>query len=348
MKKILHIVNSSIYIDKFRNFIKDNNFNFSHDYLVLANNKEVIYENGYEKSNLGRIDYIIPGFDFLVKDYQKVFIHGLFDNRLILNLYFNKKYLYKFYWIIWGGDFYFDFVGHSYLKRLILRYLKKIVVRKIRYMISYLENEVNLVKNYYKSEAIFLNCICYPNLTFEGLNSLIVNTEYKSPLKILVGNSSSINNYQIEVFEKIKFFNDIQVYTPLSYGPNFNREIIINCGNSIFGEKFFPITKFINYEEYKSFLNKIDIAIFNHKHQEAMGNILLLLYFGKKVYLNSKITSKEFFDKLGIVTYSINDISDYSEFINLDYNTLSNNSLLVSNIFTAENLIAQWKEIFDN
>lgn len=43
-----------------------------------------------------------------------------------------------------------------------------------------------------------------------------------------------------------------------------------------------PIVDFMDFNEYINFLSTIDIAIFNHKRQQGMGNIITLLGMGKK------------------------------------------------------------------
>lgn len=50
------------------------------------------------------------------------------------------------------------------------------------------------------------------------------------------------------------------------------------------------------FEEYLGLLAKIDIAILNHKRQQAMGNITTLLGLGKKYILGDRddITSWKF------------------------------------------------------
>jgi len=45
----------------------------------------------------------------------------------------------------------------------------------------------------------------------------------------------------------------------------------------IFREKFKPLVDFIPFDEYLNLLAKVDIAIFNHKRQQTMGNITTLL-----------------------------------------------------------------------
>ena len=44
-----------------------------------------------------------------------------------------------------------------------------------------------------------------------------------------------------------------------------------------FWRKFKPLVDFMPFDEYLNLLAKVDIAIFNHKRQQAMGNTTILL-----------------------------------------------------------------------
>lgn len=55
------------------------------------------------------------------------------------------------------------------------------------------------------------------------------------------------------------------------------RKVIIK-GKELFGEKFIPLTEFMTFEKYLEFLGSIDIAIFAHKRQQAMGNTITIFW----------------------------------------------------------------------
>lgn len=59
------------------------------------------------------------------------------------------------------------------------------------------------------------------------------------------------------------------------------------------------------FDQYLEFLGKIDIAIFNHKRQQAMGNTITLLGLGKKVFMRSDVTQWAFFKSHAIAVYDI-------------------------------------------
>ena len=130
-----------------------------------------------------------------------------------------------------------------------------------------------------------------------------------------------------------KFKNeDIQIYVPLSYGDKDYAKKVIDYGKSLFGDKFIGITEFIPYNEYICFLKNIDIAVFNHQRQQAMGNTINLLAMGKKVYFRECATQKIFFSNLKRKAFKIKDIDVIKSFL------LENNSKILMKYFSLQNL----------
>ena len=140
----------------------------------------------------------------------------------------------------------------------------------------------------------------------------------------------------MEIFSKLKFFktHNINIIVPLSYGDENYRNEVINFSKDIFQDKIIFLTEFLPYNEYLGILKNIDIAIFGHERQQATGNIIQLLGFGKKVFLNKKSTLYNYFEKKDFKIFN---------FQQLDLNKLSNEELfknqgLAKKIFSSQNL----------
>lgn len=110
----------------------------------------------------------------------------------------------------------------------------------------------------------------------------------------------------------------------------------------LFGDKYEALTEHLLYDDYIDFLGKIDIAIFNHKRQQAMGNTISLLGLGKKVYMRSDVTQWAFFKIYGIKVYDI----DQLEITTIPEKHLMANKAKVKNLFSEQRLICQLTEIF--
>jgi hypothetical protein len=163
---------------------------------------------------------------------------------------------------------------------------------------------------------------------------------------ILVGNSGNEINYHTEVLEMLSFLKDsnVRIICPLPYGGN-NEYInsVLTAGKMIFGDKFEPIMSFLGIDDYLLVLSGTDIAVMNHRRQQGLGNILPLMYFGKKVYLRSETTTYRFFKDLGCVIFDIESVkSQENSFLTINSSELNKNRKIVSDLLSEERYISLW------
>jgi hypothetical protein len=129
---------------------------------------------------------------------------------------------------------------------------------------------------------------------------------------------------------------------PLSYGDQTHAKKVIEQGNDWFGEKFFPMSSFMPFDQYLEFLKSIDIAIFNHKRQQAMGNIITLLGMGKTVYVRSDVSHSNFLIEIDL---NIKFISKFS-LESLPAIESLDNTKAVQFYFSRDKLFSQLSNIF--
>ena len=108
---------------------------------------------------------------------------------------------------------------------------------------------------------------------------------------ILVGNSATLTNNHLEVFsllERLDLGGTSRIVCPLSYGgdPWYKEKILIE-GERRFGNRFRPLTEFLDSDSYLEILSSVKVAFMNHRRQQALGNINLLLEIGRRVYMNA-------------------------------------------------------------
>lgn len=247
----------------------------------------------------------------------------------------------KCYWVIWGGDLYsyLDKKNHSWNTK---EYFRRKVIRNIGHLITYVEGDVDLARNWYNAKGKHHSCLMYPSNLYKKYD---IKAKNNSSLNIQVGNSADPSNNHIEVFDLLKNtkIKDMTIYTPLSYGKNWYSNKIECAGYKEFGEKFQPLKKFMPLNEYIDLLSTIDIAIFNHKRQQAMGNIITLLGLGKTVYMRNDITSWKTLTDLGITLYPTE--GDLNKLLPDDL--AEKNKSIVASYFTEDRLNEQLKEIFE-
>ena len=209
--------------------------------------------------------------------------------------------------MIWGGDLYSRNLGKKNLKWHILEFFRRPVIRRIGHLVTYVPGDVELAREWYGATGKHHDCLMYTSNIYREHKAI---TQPHTTINIQIGNSAAPSNNHLEIIEKLKPFasQDVAIYAPLSYGDDFYARKVIDKGYSIFGEKFKPMTTFLPFDQYLDFLGKIDIAIFNHKRQQAMGNTITLLGLGKKIYMRSDITPWSMFEKLQIKVFDVKNI----------------------------------------
>ena len=352
--KIVHIVNNDKFIKPFIDFIekyfdKDEHlFVFMYGFddkdfsIPKADNILNINNQYLGKKNILKLSHILAP---LMRDADKVILHSLFSDDLIFYLYLHQKYLKKCYWVMWGGDLYSYMSTKKTLKNAFARHRKFRVVKQMGGLITYIrKGDYELAQKWYGAEGKCYESFFYPSNKYEAYD---IKPKKHTTINIQIGNSADFTNNHIDVFKKLEKYKDedIKVIVPLSYGNHGAKEYleeVINKGIEIFGDKFVPLTEYMPFEKYLELLAEIDIAVFNHKRQQAMGNITTLLGLGKKVYVRSGETPWKMFEELGIKVY---DTSLELSIDPIEEDIKKENQKRVKEYFSEENLAKHWKEI---
>lgn len=125
---------------------------------------------------------------------------------------------------------------------------------------------------------------------------------------IIVGNSASPNNNHLEAFAHIATYDtgaSSRIIVPLSYGNPWYRDEIIKAGESMFGERFTPLTEFMAKEAYNTLLENCSQVFMNHYRQQALGNLCILMLKGASIHLNSKNPLYSWFCRQGAEIFKI-------------------------------------------
>lgn len=350
MSKILHIGSSATFIPPYIELIKEK---FNPDehlfYLTpgMADEELKVYRNVHFLG-AGKLSHL-KGYAFLLKHLmrsEKIFLHGLFNWHIVVMLFFTPWLLKKTYWIMLGGDLYVRQLGRRDWKWMTREFFRKRVIKRMGHLITYIHGDVELARKWYGARGEYHNCLMYPSNTIDpDVNNIkYVENECRSTIKILVGNSADPSNNHSKMFEVLLPFKNksILIYVPLSYGNDDHAAYVARLGEKYFGDKFIPLTEFICRDKYEDLLRSIDIAVFNHKRQQAMGNTIALLGMGKTVFMRNDVTQWSFLTSLGL---KVKPISEFSLDV-MDRSEAFDNSVIVKNYFSRDNLINQWDKIF--
>lgn len=286
----------------------------------------------------------LRGLFFLIwkmNQVNKIMLHGLFSNKYQLLLFLQPWLLRKCYWVIWGGDLYVHKLGKRTWKWHVREFIRRPVIKRIGHLVTYVAGDVQKARDWYGARGQYRECIGYLSNVFSGVHS---PRDTAGTINIQVGNSADPSNNHLEVFEKLKSFSreDIKIYVPLAYGDSRYAEEVVRAGQELFSEKFVPLCDFMRYEQYISFLQNIDIAIFNHQRQQGMGNIINLAGAGKTVYLRQNTSSCETLLSLGVTTCALDDFS----LQRISPEVSLRNTKSISQYFSERNLVNQLRSLF--
>ena len=169
--------------------------------------------------------------------------------------------------------------------------------------------------------------------------------------RILAGNSATQENQHSETFHALEHLKDenIEIICPLSYGSPEYRDKVIEEGKNIFGGKFMPLKDFMEYEDYICLLASCDAGIFNNNRQQAMGNILILLRLGKKVYLREDTSMwRHFKEDMKYCVYPVSELEGITleELARFPSEKARGNISIAEEYFSGNYAAEQWRKVF--
>lgn len=349
--KRLHIFPEEKFTEPYIEFINSNFNENDHFFLVIGKEENIKTMDG--KNVKGFVLGFKEAF-LLIKEMNKakqIYLHSLLLSKLVLILFFQPWLLSKCYWIVWGGDLYSYRDPKNNFTLKTKEYMRAAIIEKFGHIITLVEKDYELVKEWYGAKGKYHKGEYLGVITKKQLDRLtFIKKEKAEPVLIQIGNSADPSNNHIEAFHKLKKFKEqnIRIITPLSYGDEQYAQQVIEEGRKIFKEKFLPLTEFLTPDEYTAFLNSIDIGIFNNDRQQALGNICVLLYLNKKIYIKSDTTmSKHFSDKYQIEVEATEGIEnlEYEVFIKNDNN---NNKEKIARAFEDAYIKDIWEKIFES
>lgn len=269
---------------------------------------------------------------------QKIIIYGMYSQDLVHYLYNHPDLLKITYWAIQGGDLYS--APDDEINNFVRKKVKAIIT-------TFDKSEYN--KRYGKKRC--LN-IVYKNPVANHIIKLSPNNNGDT-CKILINNCSDETTLEaLDMLYKYREENII-ITTILSYrtiGDNNVTLKILEKGKTLFGNKFQPILKYMQPEQYAKFLSTVDIYISNQDWQRGVGNICALMMLGKKVFVKSTVSTFSGFDKLGIKIYDTFKIKkmDFNEFIAVNKDVAEKNKLILLTRAKEEYQMNLWEKVIND
>ena len=143
---------------------------------------------------------------------------------------------------------------------------------------------------------------------------------------------------------------DIEIIVPLTYGSNVYKEKLIKCGKELFGKKIKFLVEHMDIIKFHNLIANIDIQIFAHNRQQALGNITIGLLNGTKIYLNHKVSTWGLLRKrLGVKVFSLFDLNhlSYFEFKSISNKEKNYNRSVILKWSDEKAQIESWRAVID-
>jgi len=278
----------------------------------------------------------------------------------------------KIIWLSWGSDIYmlpkfrnklykkktqrllnrinskiFN-VDIDYIFRIVLgKYKKQIkAYNRIDYCAPVIKQDLELLNREYNLKIKSAN-FSYGDLNYylgEDTNRLINGNN------ILIGNSADFSNNHVEAFELIKDveLNNSKIIVPLSYGGNKKySEEIQKIGRKLLSNNLSPLTNLIPLDDYRELLFSCSVAIMNHTRQQALGNIIMLLWMGVKIFFDESNPVYLHFLNNNILVYKTTEIIvERDSFLKpMNKEDVINNRKGLLMLYSKESVEAKTKEI---
>lgn len=168
---------------------------------------------------------------------------------------------------------------------------------------------------------------------------------------ILVGNSASLTCNHIETlkFLSLNGLQDRDIVVPLSYGDKSYGHQIAETGERYFGNSFYPLMDFMPIQSYVASIKKCGYVIMNHKRQQAVGNIVIMLYLGSRVFLREENPTYLFLKGMGVSLCSVQELEQNPELLNrpLSSGERNSNRKLVCEYWSQKQGIKRTKDLVE-
>jgi dTDP-N-acetylfucosamine:lipid II N-acetylfucosaminyltransferase len=341
---IVHCMHAEKFIQPFIDFMVDNILDFEAKHKLFITRDFEKYSIRI-RSNIWSLEknklVYYAKLAFAMNKADKIILHSLFNMRLIMLLAMQPWLLKRCYWVIWGGDLYSYQLGKRVFNLWCNEVIRRFTIKRLGHFITHIHGDYELAQKWYGAKGVWHECFMYPSNLYQ--EPPVQKTPHEG-INILLGNSADPSNNHIDVLEKLRPYaaENIKIFCPLSYGDAEYAKQVADYGESIFGDKFNPLLDFMRFNDYKKLLVKIDIAIFNHRRQQGMGNITTLVGLGKSVYMRSDITSWDFFSQLGVTLFDINEF----DLQRISHDESMKNIKIISTYFSKGSLIRQMQEVY--
>jgi dTDP-N-acetylfucosamine:lipid II N-acetylfucosaminyltransferase len=333
----LHILSDSKFSETFYSNIKS---------LGLLNRNKFVVRSNHKK--LKHISHDLPAgspysreFNEQVGDtltYDHIFIHQFSP---LMYRWVAMRSFKSLNWCVWGADLYNlprlsrqfyepetwkEFSKNNFRKNDFLYTVKlyatnmlfqSAAYKKVDHVLTWMQSEFMFAKQYLPLTKATWKFFFYENhVPYEKLDELTAESQpsLKQGIQFILGNSGTDTNNHIDAVREISRSGiKIDLIIPVSYGQDeYVRFLKKNL--SFYKEGAIEyLEKFMNFEDYLSMLNRSDGLIMNHLRPQGYGNIFMMMYLNKPVFLNSNNISLPDLNRNHLKWLPLEDIGNFKK-----------------------------------
>tara|TARA_B110001469_G_C9585053_1_gene290213 strand:+ start:109 stop:1206 length:1098 start_codon:yes stop_codon:yes gene_type:complete len=266
------------------------------------------------------LKYMLTWYNLIVYSNMasKIYLHGIFDIKIMLFYGLFRKYDHKLCWMIWGGG---DVYPEGFIKKFsLLKYFDKRVKNNINNYLTYIESDFLQCQNIYNSKASHTNFLMYESNCIGDVGKICEKKKGTSTsLTILLGNSADPANCHIDALDWLGCNSSViqEIIIPFSYGfkpwrPNYRNELCAKIPLNLQSRVTF-LDDYMSYSKYVDLLNTVDVAVMPHLRQQGMGNLIQLVNGNATIYLNQNNNVCSYFRAIGVHVQTIGAPIELSE-----------------------------------
>lgn len=342
---ILHIMMDEKFTTPLISFLNENFDHDQHTFLIMSSQQQMRFAGTAVAIPNVVVVHKNPASLYAIAKYmvkaKKIILHGMFNPYIVYLMVFLGVEP-KTFWCIWGGDLYDYRLDSPFWKKI-----KTALISRLGGVITPLEQDYQLARQVYGAKAPCYYClgpnsvICRESLGgLEGIPHEGVN--------ILVGNSADSENNHMFLLDQLKGYSEenIRLYLPLSYGDQAYADQVGRYAKELFGDKAVPMRDFMPLDRYLEFLRSVDVAVYAHKRQQAFSSIVQLVPMGVKVYLDPVSSIWDFMQENKVQVFDVHTL-EQGLLPLLDPETKENNRKNICDRCSWENMLREWKTVFE-
>lgn len=368
MIKVLHLAIDEKFIDRGVNFFKEDARAINH-LLVVSESPDRKHVTSFVdfqllSSELHKLPVIASAYDILV-------FHSLHPYFCKVIESAHEKFI---VWIGMGFDYYdliFHTKYHLMMEKTKLFYINHIsdidnnilsaqissakppeqkicLLSKINVFCPVLPSEYEFIVQH----GISLPLYCAWNYIYEDLEEVMKPYLFSSNNSIFIGNSADPSNNHLDILSLISLDGmqpDTKIITPLSYGNTKYANLVSTAFKKVFGERYTAVRNFLDLADYMKLLSTANVCIMAHKRQQGMGNIIMMLHLGYKIFMNSESPAYSFLIAHDIKVFPLEDLHRSGNIIanDLEHHVKIRNATLIKQLFSANLNRLRTKKIID-